>query len=168
MIEPGAHGFEQRVSLRVNGVEVTRMIETRTLLVHFLRDHLNLTGTHLGCDTTQCGACTVHLDGEPIKSCTILAVQLDGREVTTVEGLAKGDVLHPIQLAFRAEHGLQCGFCTPGMMMAGIGILNRHPNADEHTIRHELKGNICRCTGYHNIVKAIQTAGKAHTAGDTQ
>jgi aerobic carbon-monoxide dehydrogenase small subunit len=153
------------VSLTVNGNTVSREVTTRTLLVHFLRDQLNLTGAHVGCDTTQCGACTVLVDGEPIKSCTMLTVQAAGLEVTTVEGLASGKELHPMQIAFRAEHGLQCGFCTSGMMIAGIGILKRHPDADADTIRHELKGNICRCTGYHNIVRAIQAAGKATFGG---
>ncbi|MFL5161821.1 MAG: (2Fe-2S)-binding protein [Microvirga sp.] len=131
-------------------------MEPRTLLVHFLREHLRLTGTHVGCDTSQCGACVVHLDGEAVKACTLLAVQADGRQVTTIEGLAAGGDLHPMQAAFREHHGLQCGYCTPGMIMSAIDIVNRKGNAlDEQTIRAELEGNLCRCTGYHNIVKAV-------------
>lgn len=151
------------ITLNVNGKPVTRTVSTRSLLVDFLRDELNLTGTHVGCDTSQCGACTVHVDGAPVKSCTMLAVQADGHEVLTIESVAQNDELHPMQIAFREEHGLQCGFCTPGMIMIGIDIVKRHPDPDEDTIRHELKGNICRCTGYHNIVRAIGTAAKAMT-----
>jgi carbon-monoxide dehydrogenase small subunit len=144
--------------MTVNGKAVSADVEPRTLLVEYIREHLRLTGTHVGCDTTQCGACTVHVNGQAMKSCTMLAVQAEGAEVTTIEGLAKGDELHPMQASFKENHGLQCGFCTPGMVMAGIDIRRRHPNADEQTVRHELEGNICRCTGYHNIVKAIMNA----------
>jgi len=144
--------------MTVNGKAVTGEVEARTLLVEFLRVNLGLTGTHVGCDTSQCGACVVHVNGKSIKSCTMLAVQCEGAEVTTIEGLAKDGKLHPMQEAFREHHGLQCGFCTPGMIMTAIDIVNRHPNGlDEATIRHELEGNICRCTGYHNIVKAIDS-----------
>ncbi|MEM8855404.1 MAG: (2Fe-2S)-binding protein [Pseudomonadota bacterium] len=147
------------VSLTVNGRQVTRDVEDRTLLVHLLRDHLGLTGTHVGCDTSQCGACVVHVDGQAVKACGLLAAQVDGSEITTIEGLADGDTLHPMQEAFRNNHGLQCGFCTPGMIMMGVDIVKRHPEGlDEDTIRKELEGNICRCTGYHNIVKSIQAA----------
>jgi carbon-monoxide dehydrogenase small subunit len=145
-----------KVTLTVNGVERSAEVEARTLLAELLRDHLRLTGTHVGCDTTQCGCCVVHLDGKAIKSCTILAVQAKGRSVTTIEGLAQPDgTLHPMQEAFREHHGLQCGFCTPGMVMMGADIARRNPGADEHTVRHELEGNICRCTGYQGIVEAI-------------
>ena len=147
------------VSMTVNGKAVSGTAEPRTLLVQFLRETLGLTGTHVGCDTSQCGACVVHLDGKSIKSCTILAVQAEGAQVTTIEGLADGD-LHPMQEAFREHHGLQCGYCTPGMIMSAIDLANTIPNPDEHQIREWLEGNICRCTGYHNIVKAIQ-AGAA-------
>ncbi len=147
-----------KVSMTVNGKAVSANVEPRTLLVEYIREHLRLTGTHVGCDTTQCGACTVHVNGQAMKSCTMLAVQAEGAEVTTIEGLAKGDELHPMQASFKENHGLQCGFCTPGMVMAGIDIRRRHPNADEQTVRHELEGNLCRCTGYHNIVKAIMNA----------
>jgi len=147
------------VTLTVNGRAVTRDVEDRTLLVTLLREHLGLTGTHVGCDTSQCGACTVHVDGKAVKSCTVVAAQVDGSEVVTIEGLADGDELHPMQAAFREHHGLQCGFCTPGMIMMAVDIVNRHPEGlDEETIRKELEGNICRCTGYHNIVKAIEAA----------
>ncbi len=150
-----------QITMTVNGDEVTRDVEPRLLLVHFLRDDLGLTGTHVGCDTSNCGACTVHLDGESVKSCTLLAVQADGHEITTIEGLADGDQLHPMQQAFHENHGLQCGFCTPGMIMTAVDMVNRLGNSlDEATVRHELEGNICRCTGYHNIVKSIQ-AGAA-------
>ena len=148
------------VSMTVNGKSVTGQVEARTLLVEFLRENLGLTGTHVGCDTSQCGACVVHVDGKAVKSCTSLAMQNDGMSVTTIEGLAKNGELHPMQAAFREHHGLQGGFCTPGMIMSGVDIVNRHPGADEATIRHELEGNICRCTGYHNIVKAIAAAAK--------
>ena len=149
------------VSLTVNGKSVTGEVEPRTLLVELLREHLRLTGTHVGCDTSQCGACTVHVDGIAVKSCTILAVQADGSDVLTIEGLAKNGELHPMQAAFKEHHGLQCGFCTPGMVMAAIDILRRHPNPSEKTVRQELEGNFCRCTGYHNIVKAILAAAQA-------
>ncbi|MDT2019845.1 2Fe-2S iron-sulfur cluster-binding protein [Methylocella sp. CPCC 101449] len=144
------------VKLTVNGVERSAQVEARTLLAELLRDHLKLTGTHVGCDTTQCGCCVVHLDGKAIKSCTILAVQARGKAVTTIEGLAQPDgTLHPMQEAFREHHGLQCGFCTPGMVMMGVDIARRNPGADEDLIRHQLEGNICRCTGYQGIVEAI-------------
>ena len=145
-----------KVSLTVNGKAVSGDVDPRTLLVHFIRDNLRLTGTHVGCDTSQCGACVVHVDGQAVKSCTTLAVSVDGSSVTTIEGLAQGGKLHPMQEAFRENHGLQCGFCTPGMIMSAVDIVNRKGSSlDEATIRHELEGNICRCTGYHNIVKAI-------------
>ena len=149
------------VSFTVNGREVAATLDPRTLLVHFLREELGLTGTHIGCDTSQCGACTVHLDGRPAKSCALLAVQLEGAHVTTIEGVAGTDRLHPMQAAFREHHGLQCGFCTPGMVMMGIDIANRHAAPDETTIRGELEGNLCRCTGYHNIVEAIAAGARA-------
>ena len=149
-------------SMTVNEKPVQGECEDRTLLVQYLREHMGLTGTHVGCDTSQCGCCTVHIDGIPIKSCTILAVQADGCEVTTIEGLAKNGELHPMQEAFRQNHGLQCGFCTPGMVMSAIGIIdrNRGTKLDEKTVRRELEGNFCRCTGYHNIVKAILAASE--------
>ncbi len=149
-------------SMTVNEKPVQGECEDRTLLVQYLREHMGLTGTHVGCDTSQCGCCTVHIDGIPIKSCTILAVQADGCEVTTIEGLAKNGELHPMQEAFRQNHGLQCGFCTPGMVMSAIGIIdrNRGKTLDEKTVRRELEGNFCRCTGYHNIVKAILAASE--------
>lgn len=147
------------ISMTVNGKSVSGTVEDRTLLVQYIRDHLNLTGTHVGCDTSQCGACVVHVDGVAVKSCTTLAVQANGAAVTTIEGMASGGELHPIQAAFREHHGLQCGYCTPGMIMAAADMIKRHgANLDEATIRHELEGNICRCTGYHNIVKAIKAA----------
>ncbi|HEX2552373.1 MAG TPA: (2Fe-2S)-binding protein [Microvirga sp.] len=150
------------VTLTVNGQSVTADVEPRTLLVQFLRENLRLTGTHVGCDTSQCGACVVHLNGEAVKSCTMLAVQADACVVTTIEGLANGAELHPMQAAFREHHGLQCGFCTPGMIMAAVDLVNRRGHAlDEHTIRAELEGNLCRCTGYHNIVKAIAAGAEA-------
>lgn len=153
------------VSMTVNGKQVSAEAENRTLLVQYLRESLGMTGTHVGCDTTQCGACTVHIDGLPIKSCTILARQVDGKDVTTIEGLADGDTLHPMQEAFRENHALQCGFCTPGMVMSAIGIVERNKDSlDEKTVREELEGNFCRCTGYHNIVKAILAAHKEMTA----
>lgn len=151
------------VTLTVNGTPQTKDIEDRTLLVHFLRDHLGLTGTHVGCDTTQCGACTVILDGRAVKSCTILAVSADGGSVTSIEGLADGDKLHDVQTAFHECHGLQCGFCTPGMIMASVDMIRRHEGVlDEHMVRHELEGNLCRCTGYHNIVEAVLTAAEKY------
>tara|TARA_Y100001936_G_scaffold247148_2_gene292406 strand:- start:513 stop:989 length:477 start_codon:yes stop_codon:yes gene_type:complete len=152
------------VSMTVNGKQFSANVENRTLLVQYLRESLGLTGTHVGCDTSQCGACTVHIDGLPIKSCTILARQVEGKDVTTIEGLADGDTLHPMQEAFRENHALQCGFCTPGMVMSAIGIVDRNRDElDEKTVRHELEGNFCRCTGYHNIVKAILAAHKDMT-----
>ena len=150
------------ISLKLNGKAVHGQVEGRTLLVEFIREHQGLTGTHVGCDTSQCGACVVHVDGKAVKSCTTLAAACDGAVVITVEGLAKGTDLHPMQAAFKEHHGLQCGFCTPGMIMAAIDIVKRNgKNVDEETIRRELSGNICRCTGYHNIVKAVQ-AGAAN------
>ena len=150
------------VSLTVNGKPVTANVEPRTLLVALLREQLRLTGTHVGCDTSQCGCCVVHMDGKAIKSCTILALQADGSSVLTIEGLATGDKLHPMQEAFRENHGLQCGFCTPGMIMTAVHMVTRlGHDLDEHTIREELEGNICRCTGYHNIVKSIAAGAKA-------
>ena len=149
------------VSMTVNGQSVSGEIEERTLLVQFLREHLKLTGTHVGCDTSQCGACVIHVDGVSIKSCTMLASQAEGSEVVTIEGLASNGELHPMQQAFKDNHGLQCGFCTPGMVMSGVDIVNRNgSDVDEATVRKELEGNICRCTGYHNIVKAIQAGAK--------
>ena len=149
------------VSMTVNGQSVSGEIEERTLLVQFLREHLKLTGTHVGCDTSQCGACVIHVDGVSIKSCTMLAIQAEGSEVVTIEGLASNGELHPMQQAFKDNHGLQCGFCTPGMVMSGVDIVNRNgSDEDEATVRKELEGNICRCTGYHNIVKAIQARAK--------
>ncbi len=155
------------VAMTVNGKAVTGDIDPRTLLVTFLRENLRLTGTHVGCDTSQCGACVVHVDGKAMKSCTLLAVQCDGASVTTIEGLAAADgALHPMQEAFREHHALQCGFCTPGMIMSAVDIANRKGSAlDEATIRHELEGNICRCTGYHNIVKAVAAGAEAMAGG---
>ena len=151
-----------KVSLMVNGKAVSGDVDPRTLLVHFIRDNLRLTGTHVGCDTSQCGACVVHIDGQAVKSCTTLAVSVDGSSVTTIEGLAQGGKLHPMQEAFRENHGLQCGYCTPGMIMAALDIVRRNGHElDEHTIREQLDGNICRCTGYHNIVKAIEAGARA-------
>ena len=154
------------ISLSVNGKRVQADVDPRTLLVQFIRDELRLTGTHVGCDTAQCGACTVHLNGRAVKSCSILAVQMQGAEITTIEGIAKDGELHPMQAAFRECHGLQCGFCTPGMVMSAVQILKDSPNASEQEIREGLEGNICRCTGYHNIVKSIQLcqSGKVSTA----
>ena len=150
------------VSMTVNGKSVNREVPDTTLLSELLREELRLTGTHVGCDTSQCGACVVHVDGRAVKSCTVLAAQLDGADVTTIEGVSNGKDLHPMQTAFNQHHGLQCGFCTPGMVMSGIDMVNRYKAAgkplDEAAIRHELEGNICRCTGYHNIVKAIEEA----------
>jgi carbon-monoxide dehydrogenase small subunit len=153
------------VSLKVNGAAVTREIEGRTLLVELLREHLGLTGTHVGCDTSQCGACTVHMDGVAVKSCSVLAARADGAAVTTIEGVAAADgTLHPMQVAFREHHALQCGYCTPGMIMSALDLVRRHPDASEALIRKELDGNLCRCTGYSNIVKAIH-AGACAMAG---
>ena len=149
------------LSVTVNGALVEAEVEDRTLLVHFLRDQLHLTGTHVGCDTSQCGACVVHVNGRAVKSCTIFALQVDGEAITTIEGLAKSGQLHPVQAAFQEHHGLQCGFCTPGMIMTAVDLLARHKNPDEATIRHELEGNICRCTGYLNIIKAIRSVEAA-------
>ena len=146
------------LTLKINGRSKTLDIDPRTLLVQLIRDHLGLTGTHVGCDTAQCGACTVHVDGRAVKSCSILALQADGAEVTTIEGLATGDELHPMQQAFRDCHGLQCGYCTPGMVMSAIQLLKHNPKPTEQEIRDGLEGNICRCTGYQNIVKAVQQA----------
>lgn len=157
------------ISLTVNGRSVSKSVEDRTLLVELLREELGLTGTHVGCDTSQCGACVVHVDGKAVKSCTMLAAQASDTNVTTIEGLASGGELHPMQAAFREHHGLQCGFCTPGMIMAGVDIVNRHgANLDEATVRHELEGNICRCTGYHNIVKAILAAAENMSGASQQ
>jgi len=150
------------VSMTVNGKQVSGEVEGRTLLVQFLREHLGLTGTHVGCDTSQCGCCTLHVDGQAVKSCTLLALTCEGAEVTTIEGLATGDTLHPMQAAFHEHHGLQCGFCTPGMVMSAVSMVHRLGHTlDEQTIRTELEGNLCRCTGYHNIVKAIQAGAAA-------
>ena len=149
-----------KVSITVNGVTAIHDVEPRLLLVHYLREVLALTGTHIGCDTTSCGACTVMLNGLAVKSCTVLAVQADGGNITTVEGLAKDGTLHPIQQAFWDEHGLQCGFCTPGMMITALQILERTPNPSEDQIRHGLEGNLCRCTGYQHIVNAVQSAAR--------
>ena len=150
------------VAMTVNGKSVSGNVEARTLLVQFLREHLGMTGTHVGCDTSQCGACVVHVDGVSVKSCTILAVQAEGAKVTTIEGLAASpEKLHPMQEAFRENHGLQCGFCTPGMVMSAIDLVKNNPNITEAEIRDGLEGNICRCTGYHNIVKAVKAGAQA-------
>jgi carbon-monoxide dehydrogenase small subunit len=148
------------VSLRLNGKPIRAEVEARTLLVEMLRERLGLTGTHVGCDTSQCGACTVHVDGRSVKSCTMFAVEAEGREVTTIEGLARDGDLHPMQAAFREHHGLQCGFCTPGMIMSATDLVARRPGASEREIREWLEGNLCRCTGYHNIVRAVQAAAR--------
>jgi carbon-monoxide dehydrogenase small subunit len=153
-----------KINVTVNGTPYQRDVEPRMLLVHFIREVLGLTGTNIGCDTSQCGACTVHLDGRSIKSCTCLAVQADGREVTTIEGLAHNGQLHPMQEAFWEKHGLQCGYCTPGMIMAATALLKESPTLDEHGIRHGLEGNLCRCTGYQNIVAAVQHAAAHMTS----
>ena len=144
-----------KVTITVNGTTHESEVEPRTLLVQYVREHLGLTGTNIGCDTSSCGACSLHLNGESVKSCTVLAVQADGGTVTTIEGLSQGDVMHPMQQAFMENHGLQCGFCTPGMVMAAIGLLNEIPNPTEEQVRIGLEGNLCRCTGYHNIVKSV-------------
>ncbi len=149
-----------KITITVNGKAHTHDVEGRTLLVHHLRDTLGLTGTHVGCDTSSCGACTIHLDGMAVKSCTLLAAQADGCNVTTIEGMSVNGELHPLQAAFKEEHGLQCGFCTPGMIMAATDFLQHNPNPTEHEIREALEGNICRCTGYHNIVRAIQSVAQ--------
>ena len=151
----------RRIAITVNGTRRELEVEPRQLLVYALREQLGLTGTTVGCDTTSCGACTVHLDGESVKSCTVLAVQADGREVTTIEGLAQNGDLHPMQQAFREQHALQCGYCTPGMIMAATSFLKEHPRPSEEEIRHGLEGNLCRCTGYHNIVRAVQAVAGA-------
>ena len=148
------------ISLTVNGKSVSKDVEPKTLLSSFLRENLNLTGTHIGCDTSQCGACTIHLNGRAVKSCSVLAVQADGAEVTTIEGIADGEKLHPMQEAFRENHGLQCGFCTPGMIMSSIKLVENNPKISEKEIRKGLEGNICRCTGYNNIVKSVSSASK--------
>jgi carbon-monoxide dehydrogenase small subunit len=154
------------VTMTVNGKPASGEIDPRMLLVQYLREDLRLTGTHVGCDTSQCGACVVHMDGKAIKACTILALQCDGAEITTIEGLANGGELHPMQAAFREHHGLQCGFCTPGMIMSAVDMVNRlGTSLDDHTIREELEGNLCRCTGYHNIVKSIAAGAEAMGAG---
>ncbi len=153
------------VRMNVNGEAVSGAVESRTLLVQFLRENLRLTGTHVGCDTSQCGACVVHVDGVSAKSCTMLAVQCEGADVTTIEGLADGDTLHPMQEAFRDNHGLQCGFCTPGMIMSALDLANRNSAPSEQQVRDWLEGNICRCTGYHNIVKSIMAGARAMAAG---
>src|SRR5215211_5766540 len=149
------------VAITVNGVRQAEEVEPRTLLVDFIRDHLGLTGTKIACDTSQCGACTVHLDGKSVKSCTVLAVQADGGQLTTIEGLASNGALHAVQEAFHEQHGLQCGYCTPGMVMATVALLERSPDPSDEEIRHELEGNLCRCTGYENIVRAVRQAAGA-------
>jgi len=156
--------MDQLIELTVNGQHITQDVEPRMLLVHFLRDRLGLTGTHVGCDTSSCGACTIHLDGQAVKSCTVLAVQAHKHDVLTVEGLAHNGELHPMQESFWSEHGLQCGYCTPGMIMASIAVLDRNPNPSEHEIRQGLEGNLCRCTGYQNIVKAVLRAAETTQA----
>jgi aerobic carbon-monoxide dehydrogenase small subunit len=156
--------MKSAVSMTVNGATRTTEVEPRTLLVHLLREHLNLTGTHIGCDTSNCGACTVWLDGEPVKSCTVLAVQADGHDVTTIEGISANGDLHPMQRAFHEQHGLQCGYCTPGMVMTAIKLVEHNPGATDAEIRHGLEGNLCRCTGYENIVAAVRAAGAGVTA----
>jgi carbon-monoxide dehydrogenase small subunit len=153
------------VSMTVNGKPVSLETEDRTLLVNFLREQMRLTGTHIGCDTSQCGACVIHVNGRAVKSCTMFAVQAEGADVTTIEGLAKDGKLHPVQEAFRENHGLQCGFCTPGMIMTAVDMIRRKPQLDRQTIREELEGNICRCTGYHNIVSSIEDASKRMAGG---
>lgn len=151
-----------RLSMSVNGKPVSADVEPRLLLVDFIRDTLRLTGTHIGCDTAQCGACTIHMNGNAVKCCNMLALQAQGAQIVTIEGVAKPDgSMHPMQAAFRDHHGLQCGYCTPGMVMSALDLVKRHPNPSEETIRAELDGNLCRCTGYHNIVKAVQAGAKA-------
>jgi carbon-monoxide dehydrogenase small subunit len=154
------------ITVTVNGKSYTRDVEPRTLLVHFIRDVLSLTGTNIGCDTSQCGACTIHMNGMSVKSCTTLAVMADGAEITTIEGLAQNGELHPMQQAFWENHGLQCGYCTPGMIMAATKLVENNPNISESEIRHGLEGNICRCTGYDNIVKSVMGAAKAMSGGE--
>ena len=153
------------ITVTVNGAPRQADVEPRTLLVYFLRDTLGLTGTHIGCETSQCGACTVLLDGQAVKSCTLLAAQVDGADLTTIEGLAARGTLHPIQQAFWEEHGVQCGFCTPGMVLSTVALLQEQPHPDEATIRHALEGNLCRCTGYHNLVRSVQAAADKLAAG---
>ena len=154
-----------KVLMKVNGTAYEHDVEPRTLLVHHLRENLRLTGTHVGCDTSQCGACTIHVNGEAVKACTMFAVQADGSEITTIEGLANDGELHPVQKAFCENHGLQCGYCTPGMIMASVEMLKNNPNPTEEEIRHGLEGNFCRCTGYHNIVKSIKAAAVSTQGG---
>ena len=154
-----------KVSMRVNGVDHEHDVEPRTLLVQHLRENLRLTGTHVGCDTSQCGACTIHVNGEAVKACTMFAIQADGAEITTIEGLATNGELHPMQKAFWENHGLQCGYCTPGMIMASVDMLKNNPNPTEEEIRHGLEGNFCRCTGYHNIVKSVKAAAESMQGG---
>ena len=154
-----------KVSMRVNGVDHEHDVEPRTLLVQHLRENLRLTGTHVGCDTSQCGACTIHVNGEAVKACTMFAIQADGSDITTIEGLATNGELHPMQKAFWENHGLQCGYCTPGMIMASVDMLKNNPNPTEEEIRHGLEGNFCRCTGYHNIVKSVKAAAEAMQGG---
>ena len=149
-----------KISMTVNGETRQGDVEPRTLLVQYIREHLGLTGTNIGCDTSSCGACTIHVNGESVKSCTMLAVQADGADITTIEGLAKGGQMHPMQQAFMENHGLQCGYCTPGMVMASISLLKENPNPTEEDVRVGLEGNLCRCTGYHNIVKSVLAAAK--------
>ena len=149
-----------KITVNVNGTAHTKEVEPRTLLVHFVREDLNLTGTNIGCDTSSCGACTLHVNGKSVKSCTMLAVQADGENITTIEGLAKGDQLHPMQKAFMENHGLQCGYCTPGMVMAAVSYLEENPKPSENEVREALEGNLCRCTGYHNIVKSVLACAK--------
>ena len=152
--------MKHSISVTVNGVTHEASVDARTLLVDFLRDHLHLTGTHVGCDTSQCGACTIHINGDSVKACNMFAVQADGATITTIEGMATNGTLHPLQESFQEEHGLQCGFCTPGMIMSAADLLQHNPSPSESEIRHALEGNFCRCTGYHNIVKAIQSAAQ--------
>ena len=154
-----------KVSMRVNGVDHEHDVEPRILLVQYLRENLRLTGTHVGCDTSQCGACTIHVNGEAVKACTMFAIQADGAEITTIEGLATNGELHPMQKAFWENHGLQCGYCTPGMIMASVDMLKNNPNPTEEEIRHGLEGNFCRCTGYHNIVKSVKAAAESMQGG---
>ncbi len=154
-------GPNVQIRVNVNGTDHVSDVEPRTLLVHYVREHLGLTGTNIGCDTSSCGACTLHLDGEAVKSCTVLAAQADGCQVTTIEGLASGGEMHPMQKAFMEQHGLQCGYCTPGMVMAAISLLDENPNPTEQDVRLGLEGNLCRCTGYHNIVAAVLAAASA-------
>ena len=154
-----------KVSMRVNGVDHEHDVEPRTLLVQHLRENLRLTGTHVGCDTSQCGACTIHVNGEAVKACTMFAIQADGAEITTIEGLATNGELHPMQKAFWENHGLQCVYCTPGMIIASVDMLKKNPNPTEEEIRHGLEGNFCRCTGYHNIVKSVKAAAESMQGG---